>query len=300
MMRPTPEKPRTVPSVPGRATMREPFRSSMRRADSSAIAIGSPSLFLKSVTFLNSSCDWRREGLRRSTRDFGWNTTSWSAMAAVTVLLPLWREHSRSVRSALDLRSRTCHGSGGIAACSMIAAGSRRSSRFRASTRKPLHCFRDGQLRLRVILESRLDRDGDERPLLRIHDADRSRVLELGRLRPAGLAVSLPSRTEAEPAERLIPSDFDLGCEACLRPGRTDLADEGEVRLPLLSLTGPHPELEGLSVDAVRFGCDPVEGTGPDCSDDSRAALGGEESRASHQGTSVADCERSSRLRRTL
>src|ERR1022692_1370399 len=119
--------------------------------------------------------------------------TSWRAIAAVTVDLPLWREQRRRVRSALDLRSRTCHGSGGIPARSMIAAGSRRSSRFLASISEPLHGFRDGKLGFRKILEHGFDGCRDDGPFLRVNNADRARVLDFRRLRPAGFALTFSS-----------------------------------------------------------------------------------------------------------
>src|SRR5664280_782851 len=158
-------------------------------------------------------------------------------MAAVTVDFPLWREHSRSVRSALDLRSLTCHESGGIPACSMMAAGSRRSSRFRASTREPLHRFRHSELCLGIILESGLDRDGDDCPLLRVHDSDRPRVPELRRLCPAGLAVALPSRAVAEPVERLVSPNLDLRREPGLCSRGAHVVRKRAVGLSLVART---------------------------------------------------------------
>src|SRR5450759_3567552 len=146
-------------------------------------------------------------------------------MTAVTVDLPLWREQRRSFLSALDLRIRSCQGSGGIPAHSMIAAGSRRSRRLLASISEPLQRFGDGELRLREVFERRLDGDRDDGPLLRVHDTDRARVLDLGRFRPAGLTVAFTAGTEAQPAERLVLPDLDLGRETGLSPGSSEVAD---------------------------------------------------------------------------
>src|SRR5476649_152802 len=102
-------------------------------------------------------------------------------------------------------------------------------------------------------------------------------MLQLGRLRPALLALALPSGTEAQPIERLVPSHLDLGGESGLCSRGADVVRKREVGLSLGALTLPEPGPESLAVDSVRFSCDPVERPGPDRSDDGLVAFGSEE-----------------------
>jgi hypothetical protein len=58
----------------------------------------------------------------------------WTAFTAAIVLLPLWREQFRGMRSERELRKRACHGSGSIPERRQSSTRSAAASRSPAST----------------------------------------------------------------------------------------------------------------------------------------------------------------------
>src|SRR3954451_2256151 len=106
------EKPRTVASLPGRDSTREPVAAKVQEAALSSASAGAGSSRPRSSANLrNSSPAWRSDGATSSTSEPGRWSAVWSASTAAVVLLPAWREHSTSVHRALDRSSPRCHSS---------------------------------------------------------------------------------------------------------------------------------------------------------------------------------------------
>src|SRR5262245_36538059 len=114
-----------VSSSPGRLMTRDPLASCICRADSCTAGTGRPSaLYSRSTLSRNSSPDCRSVGLSSKTRAPVWRKAARRARAAAVVLLPAWRQQSRSRRLREERSRAVCHGSGVSPARAIRRAGS--------------------------------------------------------------------------------------------------------------------------------------------------------------------------------